>query len=355
MSEIIVPTPVPPARREPRWLGSRVLAAAIAVVALVAGLLLWRQARELDSVERDFAGRIAEATGRAQAAVQTSNDATNRLGDAQKSLLLLEAKLDESQAQQAALEQLYTELSRNRDEAQLAEVEQSINAAAQQIQLAGNVQAAIAALQTADSRLGRTDKPQFAGVRRAISRDLDRLKAVPNADITGLAVKLDQLISQVDVLPTMSEATPPPIDHGTPGEAGTGAAQPVIDWWSRTVDRIKIEAQQLIRIRQVDAPESLLLSPKEIFFVRENLKLRLLNARLQLLARNEVGFDTDLEVAATMLSRYFDPRARGTASASASLKELRTTRVSVELPNLNDSINAVRNFRPGGPVVPPQR
>ena len=55
--------------------------------------------------------------------------------------------------------------------------------ASQQLQLAGNVPSALTALQLADAKLQRLDRPQFVPLRRALSRDMDRLKAVPYVDV----------------------------------------------------------------------------------------------------------------------------------------------------------------------------
>jgi uroporphyrin-3 C-methyltransferase len=74
---------------------------------------------------------------------------------------VLESRQLEAQSQQLALEQLYQDLSKNRDEWALAEIEQVLSTASQQLQLAGNVQGALIALQNADRSLSRSDKPQF--------------------------------------------------------------------------------------------------------------------------------------------------------------------------------------------------
>ena len=87
---------------------------------------------------------------------------------------LLEAKLAESQSQQLALEELYQELTRNRDEATLEEVEQLLLIANQQLQLASNVKAALIAMQEADARLQRIDRPNYP-VRKILAKDMDVL------------------------------------------------------------------------------------------------------------------------------------------------------------------------------------
>jgi uroporphyrin-3 C-methyltransferase/uroporphyrinogen III methyltransferase/synthase len=377
-----VPPFVPPARRraDMLWLGSlpRPVMAAVLALAVVLGLI-WRQGDELDRTQREFARRIAESDGRASGAVQTANEMSNRLVDLQRSALMLEARLAESQSQQAALEQLYQDLSRNRDEAQLAEIEQGLVTAGQQLQLAGNVQAAIIALQSADTRLARLDKPQFAGLRRAITRDLDRLRSLPSTDITGLTLRLDQVIAQVDVLPTLVDNVLPSAEvrtsdqpaaegHASDGKVKPGdksvvakprAGPPNVDlaqsvtqsisqWWSQSMARMSQEFRGLVRIREVGTPDVVLLSPQQAWFLRENLKLRLLNARLQLLARNESAFRSDLQVAADLTNKYFDGKSRNVIAAQAQLKNLLVSQVSVELPTLAESLNAVRNFRPGG-------
>ena len=83
--------------------------------------------------------------------------------------------------------------------------------ASQQLQLAGNVPSALTALQLAEAKLQRLDRPQFVPLRRALARDIDRLKAVPYVDIVGMSLKLDQGLAAVDTLPlAMDERVPPP-------------------------------------------------------------------------------------------------------------------------------------------------
>jgi uroporphyrin-3 C-methyltransferase/uroporphyrinogen III methyltransferase/synthase len=98
---------------------------------------------------------------------------------------LLESKQQEAQSQQLALEQLYQDLSKNRDEWALTEIEQVLSTASQQLQLAGNVPGALIALQNADRSLSRSDKPQFITIRRAIAAIPTSLKALPSVDSVG--------------------------------------------------------------------------------------------------------------------------------------------------------------------------
>jgi uroporphyrin-3 C-methyltransferase/uroporphyrinogen III methyltransferase/synthase len=138
--------------------------------------------------------------------VRSVQESTKEL---QGKVALLESKQQEAQSQQLALEQLYQDLSKNRDEWALTEIEQVLSTASQQLQLAGNVPGALIALQNADRSLSRSDKPQFITIRRAIARDTDKLKALPSVDSVGVALRLDNAIAQIDTLPMLSTKSRP--------------------------------------------------------------------------------------------------------------------------------------------------
>jgi uroporphyrin-3 C-methyltransferase len=273
---------------------------------------------------------------------------------------VLENRQIEAQSQQVALEQLYQDLSKNRDEWALAEIEQVLSTASQQLQLAGNVQGALIALQNADRSLSRSDKPQFITIRRAIAKDIDKLKALPTLDMAGIAVRLDAAIASVDALPLLSdEKLPAPAPAAKPARAakapaaGKAASVPatdtfgsrVQDVWQSWSSEMVADMRQLVRVRNVETPEALLLSPTQSYFVRENVKLRLLNARLALMSRNEAAFRNDLSSAQEALLKYFDTRARGTQATQALLRQVQANNLAIEMPSLSDSLNAVRNYK----------
>ena len=187
-------------------------ARAIAVVALVAvsvGWLAWDARTGVNAMESTAGGRLAElgaASTQARAALAQSQAA---LKDAQARIAELEARVADTQEQRVALEEMYRELSRSADDRVLSEVEQMLVLASQQLQLAGNVRGALAALQAADQRLARAEKLAATPLRRAITQDMDRLKAVPQVDTVGIAVKLDGLIAQSETLPLLIAETLP--------------------------------------------------------------------------------------------------------------------------------------------------
>ena len=316
--------------RRRRWL---LVAALVLIAAAIAALWLdtRNHARQLRT---EVAKRIADTEASQQATRLALKDVQESLRETQAKTTLLESRLAESQTQQAALEALYRDLAPSRDEWALTEIEQVLVLASQQLQLAGNVQSALAALQLADSKLQRLDRPQFAPLRRALARDMDRLKAVPFVDVQGLGLRLDQAIASVDALPlALEERLPaPPAPAPLQNEAS----------WRRFLRSVWQDLRQLVRIENLDRPEAPLLSPPQQYFLRENLKLRLLAARFDLLFRDQVNFRADLGAVSAWLKQYFDTRSPQVQSFQTQVKLMQATDMGAEVPDLARSLEAVR-------------
>lgn len=363
-NQTVPPTPTesvpaaiaPAAARSPT--AARLIYVLLAVLAVALAVQWWSANRQLRQVRGELAQRLQTGetvNNETKVIARTVQESVKEL---QNKLSVLENRQAEAQSQQMALEQLYQELAKSRDDWALAEIEQVLSTAGQQLQLAGNVQGALIALQNADRLLSRSDKPQFIVIRRAIARDQEKLKSLPSVDLTGIALRLDSVIGQVESMRLLSDEKPA-VPASQPKNARpraapepAGADQGQSDWTTALRDRwdswsheMWTEIKQLIRVRQVDNPDALLLSPSQAYFARENLKLRLLNARLALLSRNETAFRSDLEAAQEIIAKYFDTRAKQTQTAQALLKQVQGSNLSIEMPTLTDSLNAVRNYK----------
>jgi uroporphyrin-3 C-methyltransferase/uroporphyrinogen III methyltransferase/synthase len=334
---------------------------AIIVLAVLLALQTWSTHSRFNRLREDVARTLQKDNASNAETAQLVRQAQETAKDLQVKVGVLESRQAESQSQQAALEQMYQDISKNRDDWALSEIEQVLSTASQQLQLAGNVQGALIALQNADRSLSRSDKPQFITIRRAIARDIDKLKALPQVDQAGIALRLDNVIGQIDNLPLLADEKPaepiaptrvnPPAKNA---RGAKGAAAPaeelslgrrMLETWRNWSHEMWDDMRQLIRVRTVDQPEALMLSPSEAYFVRENLKLRLLNARLALLSRNEGTFRDDLTSAQQTLARYFDTKARSTQSVQGLLRQVQANNVTIEVPDLSESLNAVRNYK----------
>jgi len=293
--------------------------------------------RSFSLLERDVAKRLGEADALSRDTRALAAQSRDTMGDVAARLGQLETRMFETQNQRLALESLYRDLSRSRDEWTLAEVEQVLLIANQQLQLAGNVKAALIALETADARLARMDRPQLTSLRRVINQDMERLKGAPYVDVVGMALRLDNVMNQVDTLSLAMEQRPARPDAAVDSS--------VAGFWQRLWREGKQDLRDLIRIQNVDKPEIPLLSPDQAFFLRENLKFRLLGARLSLLARDEDSFRADLKAAAEWLARYYDGGNKSVATAQSTLKQLLQTDIGGQLPDISASLDAARNFK----------
>jgi uroporphyrin-3 C-methyltransferase len=333
--------PVPPAadrRAATRPLSAGALwgIAALVVVAVVAS---WLDARRSSAdLRTEVAQRLATIEASGIAAGRAQAETAAELRDAQAKIALLEERLAESQTQQSALEALYRDLAPSRDEIALTEVEQVLLIASQQLQLAGNVPAALAALQLADAKLQRLDRPQTLALRRALTRDIDALKATPYVDVAGLSLKLDQAIAGVDALTlARDERIPPP-----PRESAPGADEPA---WRRLLRDAWADLRQLVRIEVSDRPAAPLVPPAQSYYLRENLKLRLLSARIALLNRDDASFRADVTAADSWVKQYFDLRTKPVQSLQATLKQAAATPTPGAVPDLSRSLDALRTLR----------
>jgi uroporphyrin-3 C-methyltransferase len=316
----------------------------VALIALISVGWLWVDTRQREAVmEVSLSKRLDgfDASGKENAAQAKLSQESLR--EARARLELLEQKLAESQTRQVALTEMYQEMARNRDEWALADIEQILLVASQQLQLAGNARAALAALQMADGRLQRMDKPQFFALRKAIIKDIEQLQALPMVDLAGLNLRLENLAQEVDEWVLLPGRADPErkIAAIAPGVAPDDA------WWRRLGQEIWRDVRQMVRIQNMEKPALPLLAPEQAYFLRENLKLRLLSARLALLQRNEDSFKADLQAAEKWLSRYFDPRDPATQKAQTRLKQLAQSRLTIEMPDISASLGAAQSFKIG--------
>jgi len=363
-------TPRPPPTSSGALRALWALVVLLGVVSVASLLFAWRAdqrgaslEQELVRRQQDGATRIAEAGLLAKQAQEGTSEVTAKLA-------LLEARVAEVAVQRSQLEELIQSLSRSRDENVLTDIEAGIRVALQQSAITGSAEPLVATLKQGDERLARYKQPRLEGVRRAIARDLDRVRSVSVADISTLGIKLDEAIRMIDDLPLVSVAeagkdaatrdarvsptATAPSKPAKPASSASAAASTASAWsgkvgdaWGAVTDRVWSEAKSLVRVTRIDHPEAMLLAPEQTFFVRENLKLRLLNARLALLSRQFEIAQSDLQVAQTAIDRYFDRTSKRTLLASDLIRQVTGQARQVVVPRPDDTLAALTAAGPG--------
>lgn len=322
-------TPPPVSGRRPIHINWGIV---LGIAALLLAGGVWLDSRDQSrDTKTELARKLAEFDTTIKENKLLVRNADESTREAASRMAQVEAQLAGSKEQQLALESLYKELSRDRDQWALADIEQILLTANQQLQLAGNVKAAIIALETADLRLLKLDKPQFTALRQAISNDLAKLRAVPEIDQTGISLRLNALSEQVESWPLSSAHTHLMRDEMKPKPP---LAQDLLT-----------ELRNLVQIRRIDQGEPALLTPDQEYFLRQNLKLRLLDARLSVLSQDEPGYKADLLASDKLLGRYFNTRDAAVRAAQAELRKLAALTVAPPLPDLKESLSGVQHFR----------
>jgi uroporphyrin-3 C-methyltransferase len=310
----------------------------VALLALFAAIgFAWQNHDRAQQLEIQLARRIGDFDAASREARTAAKAANEALLDLQTRLLTLETRATDTQNQQLALTAMYQELARSQDERITADIEQTLLLAQQQLQLAGNVRAALLGLEAADARLAQLGKPQFVSLRSALAKDIARLKLLPAADIEGVSARLEVLIQSVDRLKPESDAEPRRPSAQRNANAVDNLATLSKEAWD--------EFKDLVRIRRLDHPELPLLTPSQNYFLRQNLKLRLLGARLALLQRDETGFRADIATAREWTNRYFSRQDEASKTFITSLETLLHAPVALKDAQMTASMQAVRMTR----------
>ncbi|RYF43006.1 MAG: hypothetical protein EOO25_04785 [Comamonadaceae bacterium] len=304
---------------------------ALTLLALAASALLWQK---LSTIQEQLARQSADAGANAIEARALARQAQELARETAARQAVADSRLGEVALQRSQIEELMQSLSRSRDENLVVDIESALRLAQQQSQLTLSVEPLLAALRTADQRLARAAQPRLARVRAAIARDIERIRSASVADVPGVLVKIDELARQIDDLPVLNA-----VAQASTAAARKDAAVPAApQWWSTALNLVREEARALVRVSRIDQPEAVLLAPEQAFFLRENLKLKLLNARLGLLARQTASARSDVAAASAALNRYFDPASRKTQAAATQLQQLQSQLRSVDLPPIDETL-----------------
>ncbi|MEO8654608.1 MAG: uroporphyrinogen-III C-methyltransferase [Ramlibacter sp.] len=303
---------------------------AICALSLAASFMLWQK---LSNIQEQLARQSADAGTNAIEARALARQAQDLARETAARQALTETRLGEVALQRSALEELMQSLSRSRDENLLVDIEAGLRLAQQQAQLTSSAEPLLAALRAADQRLERSGQPRLSRVRAAIARDLGRIKESSVSDVPGLLVKLDELARMVDELPLANA-----VGNARPAPATRTQAATAVQWWERAWLDVLEEARNLVRVSRVDQPEAVLLAPEHAFFLRENLKLKLMNARLGLLSRQTDSARADVAAAAASLRKYFDTASRRTQAAASLLQQIQSQLRTVELPRIDETL-----------------
>ena len=373
--------------------------------AVVIGAGAWFSQKRFDAVGREVATQIQAFTVQLNESKREAKLALSLVEAQAKLIVELQHSLAESKSQFEGLQEAWASFNKGMEDSMLAnDIDRLVTLASQQLRLASNVNNAVMALETALSTLVRADRPRFAGVRRAISADLDRLRSVPLVDVSALSVRLETLATLIGRAPllvpdtavpkvaaisapatpvniaqpvatstavtstaaTSTAATEPdasqtgaltPTETIQAGEPSTAAAASTNEaWWDRAWHKAVVwskavavfaakELASVVSIQRVSDANALLLSPEQGSQLRANLRTRVLTAQMALLMHQPSVWRAEIASIEASLTARYDPKAVDTLAALRLVRELATVPVSAALPDMSDSIAALEAVR----------
>lgn len=327
--------------------------AGLGVLALAALALAWNTQQRLKTTELEIVKRQQDAGTQAAEARVLARQAEASARENAAKVALLEARVAETSLQRSQLEELIQSLSRSRDENVLSDVDAALRLALQQSAITGSAEPLLAALRQTEERLARYQQPRMERVRRAALQDLDRVKAAGTVDLQSLAIRIDEAVRAVDDLPMLAATDRRAVTRegdaraapASAAAAAGAASAPGPQWLDARVRSLLgqfwSEVRSLVRVTRVDDPEAALLAPEQAFFLRENLKLRLLNARLSLLSRQFDAAQADLREAQSALDRYFDKGSRRVDLVREQLRQVAQQSRQVSVPRPEATLAAL--------------
>ncbi len=321
--------------------------AVLVLLGLIAANAWWLNQR-LYATQAEIAQRLGQAQTRAIEARTIASQNAQAMRDLEAKVAVLQTREQDLAAQRQALQQLVQDLAKSRDDAFLGQTDELIALAQQQAELTGSLQPLIGTLQTSLQRLQRAPGSRAALVARAVQADLARLRAAVVPDVPVAAQRLDQLSHMIDGLQVLGSAAPL---QGASAPAAHGTAPPAAGWkqwlghWSAAAWS---QARQLVSVTRVDRPEALLETPSQHAFLRANLKLRVLNARLDLLSRNPVGFAADMQQILRVLRDQFNARQPATQIALALARQVSEVNLTAQPVASLQSLQVLDNLGLGG-------
>ena len=324
--------------------------AGVAVLALIGALVSVWTVFKLTGIQEILAKQTSDVSTQAVEARVSAKQAEELARDTAARLAVTDAKLSEVSLQRAQLEDLMQSLSRSRDENLVVDIESAIRLAQQQSQLTGSVQPLLAALQSSQLRLTKVAQPRLAPVLRAIVRDIEQIKATPVTDTPTLLIKIDELVRAVDNLALLNA-----VGTSVANNAATKPAPETLSWaraismswWEKMLNDLWRNAQGLVRISRIDKPEASLLAPEQSYFVRENLKLRLLNVRLAVLARHFESAQADMNQVTRDLNKYFDVVSGQGPLTLTLAREVLAQSKNTEIPRIDATLAALATAAAG--------
>lgn len=205
----------------------------------------------------------------------------------------------------------------------------------QQARLAGNIDTATVALELADKRLRDVSEPALLPVRQQITRELNALKALKQVDVNAIVLGLGEFALQSQSLPLAAGTQPQPGEMPLVPEINAPAEQDTS--WRSIISAIWNALKSLVTVRYHEQGAQPLLTPAHAKIIRDSLELKLNQARLAALQRNDAIFQDSLAQSRDWLTRYFVTDDGRVNNLQNSIEQWRKLKLELDVPDISKS------------------
>ncbi|MDT8385216.1 MAG: uroporphyrinogen-III C-methyltransferase [Gammaproteobacteria bacterium] len=242
---------------------------------------------------------------------------------------------DELQTLGTAMQDLSASLGRSTVAWRMAEVEYLLTVANHRLILAQDRETAIAIFETADERIRAIGDTSLLKVRKAIADELQALRALPEVDVAGLALRVGSLLDSVEQLPLRDK------NRIAAATRETSAETPPADWQQFAL-AVWNDLKSLVQVRRHQQPTEPLLPPDQTRHLYQNLSLKLEQARLAVLQRDTALFHQYLTEAEDWIRHYFEAESAAVVNALTTLDTLADSELRPTMPDVSASLRLLR-------------
>ena len=331
------PTPRKPGR------GLAVLALLVSLIALSAsGYLYWRLVWQaelgLDTRVAELEATLAADLARLAGEDEAAEVERKRLADDLAAQVQVLARTRTALTTAAAAAPRQEPAPAPRDW-QLAEVEYLLRLANHRLRLERDADGATELLSSADEILADIDDFAFHDVRALLAEEMAALLAYEGADVQGVVLKIGAIGGLLDQLPLRLP------EYAAVDRAQTvPAADPAPSAFAALLERL----EGLVRFRRHDAgTRRPLLSPEEVVYLEQHLRLALERAQLAALRADQAIFAASLTAARDWLEEFVDPSRDAVATVRRELDVLLAVDLATTPPDISGSLAKLRELRHG--------
>jgi uroporphyrin-III C-methyltransferase len=224
----------------------------------------------------------------------------------------------------------------------LTEAESLLRLAQQRLIISHDVRAALALLIASDDILKQINDPAIFSIRNVLASDMAALRSVTEVDVQGIYLQLGALSERIDFLQVVSgvERSLSSIE-----ENGSVDSRALQNDQSGFFESMLESFSQYIIVRRRDQPIQPLLSSEQEFFLKQNIKLQLEQARLSLLQEREEIFRSSITQALNNIEQYLESSGTQKQSVIEALNVLLEMPITVQVPVVS-SLTALQQTLP---------